>query len=155
MTNPTKTRRRCTAQQKQGVVEERLTEGLRSIAVALLLGVGNSCQAKWVRQTRLDRGDSNPPEQGQRTSDGRAKPARLRKTIRKLRGETIVSSWRHYILPKSTTTERRQLINQLSDRVSVARLCKHWAWPAAASTPGGSANTAQTYGLDEDTDDAL
>ena len=50
MTNPTKTRRRFTAQQKAEVVALCLREGLSCTAVAQRLGLPNSSLAKWVRQ---------------------------------------------------------------------------------------------------------
>lgn len=53
MTNPTKTRRRFTAQQRQEAVELCLSEGLSCTAVAQRLGLPNSSLAKWVRQARI------------------------------------------------------------------------------------------------------
>jgi transposase len=88
MTNPTKTRRRFTDQQKQEAIALCLTDGLSCTAVAGRLGLPNSSLAKWVRQARIDRGDFGPPEQGgQLTSDERAELARLRKENRELRRE--------------------------------------------------------------------
>ncbi len=87
MTNPTKTRRRFTAQQKAKAVALCLSEGLSCTAVAQRLGLRNSTLAKWVRQARIARGDFGPPEQGQLTSDERAELAQLRKEIRELRRE--------------------------------------------------------------------
>ena len=57
MTDPTKTRRRFTAQQRQEAVELCLSEGLSCTAVAQRLGLPVSSLAKWVRQARVDRGD--------------------------------------------------------------------------------------------------
>ncbi len=95
MTNPTKTRRRFTSQQKQEAVALCLSEGLTCMAVAQRLGIPISSLAKWVRQARnsfgegsaYDRGDFGPPEQGQLTSEERAELARLRKENRELRRE--------------------------------------------------------------------
>ena len=87
MTNPTKSRRRFTDQQKQEAIALCLTEGLSCTAVAQRLGLPNSSLAKWVRQARIDRGDFGPPEQGQLSSDERAELARLRKENRELRRE--------------------------------------------------------------------
>jgi len=87
MTNPTKTRRRFTAQQKQEAIELCLREGLSCNAVAQRLGLSTSSLAKWVRQARIDRGDFGPPDQGQLTSEERAELARLRKENRELRRE--------------------------------------------------------------------
>jgi len=87
MTNPTKTRRQFTAQQKQEAIELCLREGLSCNAVAQRLGLSTSSLAKWVRQARIDRGDFGPPDQGQLTSDERAELARLRKENRELRRE--------------------------------------------------------------------
>lgn len=87
MTNPTKTRRRFTAQQKQEAIELCLREDLSCNAVAQRLGLSTSSLAKWVRQARIDRGDFGPPDQGQLTSDERAELARLRQEIRELRRE--------------------------------------------------------------------
>jgi transposase-like protein len=86
MTNPTKTRRRFTAQQKAEAVELCLGESLSCAAVAQRLGIPTSSLAKWVRQTRIDRDDFGPPDQGQLTSEERAELARLRKD-RELRKE--------------------------------------------------------------------
>jgi transposase-like protein len=87
MTNPTKARRRFTAQQRQEAVELCLSEGLSCTAVAQRLGLPNSSLAKWVTQACIDRGDFGPPEQGQLTSDERAELARLREEHRELRRE--------------------------------------------------------------------
>jgi transposase len=99
---PTKTRRRFTAQQKAEAVALCLSEGLSCTAVAQRLGLPNSSLAKWVRQARNDRGDFGPPEQGQLTSDERAEQAQLRKEIRKLRWEKDFSGWRQLTLQKSS-----------------------------------------------------
>jgi len=64
MTNPTKTRRRFTAQQRQEAVELCLSEGLSCTAVAQTLGLPVSSLAKWVRQARVDRGDFGAAAQG-------------------------------------------------------------------------------------------
>jgi transposase-like protein len=85
MTNPTKSRRRFTAQQKQEAVALCLSEGLSCTAVAQRLGLPISSLAKWVRQARIHRGDLGPPEHGQLTSEERAELARLRKGNRELR----------------------------------------------------------------------
>ena len=87
MTNPTKTRRRFTAPQKQEAVALCLSEGLSCTSVAQRLGLPISSLAKWVRHARIDRGDFGPPEQGQLTSEERAELARLRKENRELRRE--------------------------------------------------------------------
>jgi transposase-like protein len=87
MTNPTKTRRRFTAQQRQGAVEIFLSEGISCTAVAQRLGLPISSLAKWVHQARIDRGDLGLPEQGQLTNEERAELARLRKENRELRRE--------------------------------------------------------------------
>ncbi len=65
MTNPTRTRRRFTAQQRQEAVELCLSEGLSCTAVGQRLGLPVSSLAKWVRQARINRDDFGPPEQGQ------------------------------------------------------------------------------------------
>jgi transposase-like protein len=87
MTNPTKTRRRLTAQQKAEAVARCLSEGLSCTAVVQRLGLPNSSLAKWVRQARIDRGDFGPADQGQLTSEERAELDRLRKENRELRSE--------------------------------------------------------------------
>jgi transposase len=87
MTNPTKTRRRFTAQQRQEAVELCLSEGLSCTAVAQRRELPSSSLAKWVRQARLDRGDFGPPEQSQLTSEEMAELARLRKENRELSRE--------------------------------------------------------------------
>ncbi len=87
MTNPTKTRRRFTAMQKQEAIELCLSEGLSCTAVAQRLELTNSSLAKWVRQARMERGDFGLPDQVQLTSDERAELAQLSKEIRELRRE--------------------------------------------------------------------
>ena len=87
MTNPTKTRRRFTAQQKHEAIALCLSEGLSCTAVAQRPGIPVSSLAKWVRQARLDRGDFGPPDQGQLTSEERDELARLRQENRELRRE--------------------------------------------------------------------
>jgi transposase-like protein len=87
MTNPTKTRRRFTAQQKQEAIALCLSEGHSGTAVAQRLGIPVSSLAKWLRQAPIDRGDFGPPDQGQLTSEERAELARLRQENRELRRE--------------------------------------------------------------------
>ncbi len=87
MTNPTRTRRRFTAQQKAEAVELCLQEGLSGHAVAERLGLPPSSLARWVRQARIDRGDPGPRDQGLLTSEERAELNRLRKENRELRRE--------------------------------------------------------------------
>lgn len=87
MTNPTKARRRFTAQQKHEAVALCLTEGLSCTAVVNRLGLPISSLAEWVRKARIDRGDNGPTEQGQLTSEERAELARLRKENGELRRE--------------------------------------------------------------------
>ena len=85
MANPTKTRRRFTAQQRQEAVELCLSEGLSCTTVAQSLGLLVSSLAKWVRQARIDRGDFGSTDQGQLTSEERAELARLRQENREIR----------------------------------------------------------------------
>ena len=87
MTNPTRTRRRFTAQQKTEAVELCLHEGLSCNVVAQRLGLPSSSLARWVRQARIDRGQAVPGERGPRTSEERAELNRLRKENRELRRE--------------------------------------------------------------------
>jgi transposase-like protein len=87
MSNPTKTRRRFTAQQKAEAVELCLQEGLSCNAVAQRLGLPSSSLARWVRQARIDRGQPGPKDQGLLNSEERAELNRLRKEIRELRRE--------------------------------------------------------------------
>jgi transposase-like protein len=87
MTNPTKTRRRFTAQQKAEAVELCLQEGLSCNAVAQRLGLPSSSLARWVRQARIDRGQAAPGAHGLLTSEERAELHRLRKENRELRRE--------------------------------------------------------------------
>ena len=87
MTNPTTTRRRFTAQQKAEAVELCLQEGLSCNAVAQRLGLPSSSLARWVRQTRIDRGQPGPQAQGLLTSEELAELNRLRKENRELRME--------------------------------------------------------------------
>jgi transposase-like protein len=87
MTNPTKTRRRFTAQQKAEAVVLCLSEGLSCTAVAQRLGLPNSTLAKWVRQARIERGDFGPADLYQLTSNERAELAQLHKENRELRRE--------------------------------------------------------------------
>jgi transposase-like protein len=60
MTNPTRTRRRFTPEQKAEAVEIYLEEGLSCNAVAEQLGLPTSSLARWVRQARIDRGQAGP-----------------------------------------------------------------------------------------------
>ena len=60
MINPTRTRRRFTAQQKAEAVELCLQEGFSCKAVAEKLGLPPGSLARWVRQARIDRGDAGP-----------------------------------------------------------------------------------------------
>jgi hypothetical protein len=71
MYSPTKTRRRFTAQQKAEAVELCLQEGLFCNAVAQRLGLPSSSLARWVRQARIDRGQSGPKDQGLLKPHGR------------------------------------------------------------------------------------
>jgi transposase-like protein len=87
MTNPTRTRRRFTAQQKAEAVELCLQEGLSCNVVAERLGLPSSSLARWVRQARIDRGQVGPRDQGLLTSEERAELSRLRKEVRELRRE--------------------------------------------------------------------
>ena len=87
MTNPSRTRRRFTAQQQAEAVELCLQEGLSCNAVAQRLGLPSSSLARWVRQARLDRGQACPRDQGLLTSEERAELNRLRKENRELRRE--------------------------------------------------------------------
>jgi transposase-like protein len=87
MTNPTRTRRRFTPEQKVEAVELCLQEGLSRNAVAERLGLPTSSLARWVRQARIDRGQAGPCDQGLLSSDERAELNRLRKEVRELRRE--------------------------------------------------------------------
>jgi transposase len=87
MTNPSRTRRRFTAQQKTEAVELCVQEGLSCNAVAQRLGLPSSSLARWVRQSRIDRGRAGPRDQGLLTSEERAELNRLRKENRELRRE--------------------------------------------------------------------
>ena len=87
MTNPSRTRRQFTAQQKAEAVELCLQEGLSCNAVAQRLGLPSSSLARWVRQSRVDRGQAGPRHQGLLNSDERAELNRLRKENRELRRE--------------------------------------------------------------------
>ncbi|MFM7674884.1 MAG: transposase [Synechococcus sp.] len=87
MTNPTRLRRRFTAQQKAEAVELCLQEGLSCNAVAQRLGLPSSSLARWVRQARIDRGQAAPADQALLTSEERAEINRLRKENRELRRE--------------------------------------------------------------------
>jgi transposase-like protein len=87
MTDPTRTRRRFTAQQKAEAVERCLQEGLSCNAVAQRLGLPFSSLSRWVRQARIDRGQAVPRDQGLLTSEERAELNQLRKENRELRRE--------------------------------------------------------------------
>ena len=87
MTNPTKTRRRFTALQKQEAIDLCLQEGISCTAVAQRLGLPSSSLARWVRQARIDRGQAGPRDQGLLSSEERAELNRLRKENRELRRE--------------------------------------------------------------------
>lgn len=87
MTNPTRSRRRFTAQQKQEAVELCLSEGLSCHAAAERLGLPGRSLARWVRQARIDQGQPSAGDEAALTSDEREELARLRKENRELRRE--------------------------------------------------------------------
>lgn len=87
MTNPTRSRRRFTAQQMQEAVELCLSEGLSCHAAAERLGLPGRSLARWVRQARIDQGKPRSGDQAALTSDEREELARLRKENRELRRE--------------------------------------------------------------------
>ena len=87
MSNPTRTRRRFTAEQKAEAVELCLQEGLSCNAVAQRLGLPSSSLARWVRQARIDRGQGGARDQGLLTTEERTELNRLRKENRELRRE--------------------------------------------------------------------
>jgi len=87
MTNPSRTRRRFTAQQKQEAIDLCLQEGLSCNAVAQRLGLPSSSLARWVRQARIDRGQAGPHDQGLLSTEERTELNRLRKENRELRRE--------------------------------------------------------------------
>ena len=130
MTNPTRTRRRFTAQQKAEAVELCLQEGLSCNAVAERLGLPTSSLARWVRQARIDRGQAGPRDQGLLSSDERAELNRLRKEVRELRREKDFSGWRQRTLRKSSC-RREVLPNRSAHRSLLGGL----AVPAAGCGP--------------------
>jgi len=87
MTNPTRSRRRFTPQQKQEAVELCLSEGLSCQAAAERLGLPGRCLARWVRQARIDQGQPSAGDHGALTTEERQELARLRKENRELRRE--------------------------------------------------------------------
>jgi transposase-like protein len=87
MTNPTRTRRRFAAQQRQEAIDLCLQEGLSCNAVAQRLGLPSSSLARWVHQARVDRGQASSRDQGLLTSEERTELNRLRKENRELRRE--------------------------------------------------------------------
>ncbi len=87
MTNPTKTRRRFTEQQKLEAVALCMQEDLSCNAVAQRLGLHSSNLARWLRQSRIDQGSTSPRDQGLLTSEERSELNRLRKENRELRRE--------------------------------------------------------------------
>ena len=87
MTNPTRSRRRFTAQQKQEAVEVCLSEGLSCHVAAERLGLPGRSLARWVRQARIDQAQPNPRDQDALTSEERQELTRLRQENRELRRE--------------------------------------------------------------------
>ncbi|QNI71953.1 transposase IS3/IS911family [Cyanobium sp. NS01] len=87
MTNPARTRRRFTAQQKAEAVELCLRVSLSCNTVAERLGLPSSSLARWVRQARIDRGQAGTRDQGLLTSEERTELSRLCKENRELRRE--------------------------------------------------------------------
>ncbi|SBO44307.1 transposase [Cyanobium sp. NIES-981] len=83
MSNPTRTRRRFTAQQKAEAVDLCLQEGLSCNAVAQRLGLPSSSLARLMHQARVDRGQASPRDQDSLTSEERAELNRLsaRRTV--------------------------------------------------------------------------
>ena len=100
MTNPTRTRRRFTSQEKTGAVELCLQGGLFCNVVAQRLGLPPpSSLVRWVRQTRIDRGHASSRDQGLLTSEERAELNRLRKENRELRRMKDFPDWRQRACP--------------------------------------------------------
>jgi transposase-like protein len=124
MTNPTRTRRRFTAQQKAEAVELCLQEGLSCNAVAERLGLPSSSLTRWVRQARIDRGQAGPRDQGLLTSEERAELNRLRKENRELRREKDFSGLAAGHFAKELLPQRLRLINQLAEPHPFFWLCQ-------------------------------
>lgn len=99
MTNPTKTRRQFTEQQKQEVVALCMQECLFCNAVAKRLGLHSSSLARWVRQARIDSDQVGPRDHGILTSEERTEFNRLRKENRELKRVKDFSGWRQRTLP--------------------------------------------------------
>ena len=70
--------------------------------MAQRLGFPSSSLARWVRQGRVDRGQSGLHDQGLLTSEERAELNRLRQDNRELRREKDVSGWRQRTLRRSS-----------------------------------------------------
>ncbi len=131
MTNPTRTRRRFTAQQKAEAevgeaVELCLQESLSCNTVAEWLGLLSSSLARWVRQARIDHGQAGTRDQGLLTSEERTEFSRLRKEVQELSREKDGSQAGGSALCKrAAAAERFRLIDQLAAGPSVAWLCRN------------------------------
>jgi transposase-like protein len=144
MTNPTKTRRRFTEQQKAEAVALCLSEGFSWQAVAQRLGFPNSSLAKWVRQARIDRGDIGPPDQGELNSDERAELAQHRKAIRELRRGKNYFRLAVVNFAKEQLPPRGFACSASCGSFFCGPGCAgSLVWLAAVSTPGGCGSRAE------------
>ena len=146
MTNPTKSRRRFTAQQKQ--------EGLSCNAVAQRLGLPSSSLARWVRQARIDLGQAAPRDQGLLTSEKRAELNHPRKENRELRRDKdFFQAGGSALCQGAAAAKRSRLIEQLTDQHGVPWVCRqlgvarcgYYAWRQRQQSPGSRA--AENAGL--------
>jgi transposase-like protein len=76
-----------TAQQLAEAVALCLQEGLSCNGVAQRFGLPSSRLARWVRQSRIDRGQAPPRDQGLLSTEERSELNRLRQENRELRRE--------------------------------------------------------------------
>jgi transposase-like protein len=147
MTNPTKTRRRFTALQKQEAIALCLSEVLSCTAVVQRLGIPVSSLAKWVRQARIDRGDLGPPDQGQLTSEETAELVSPRQENRELMREKDFFRLVPAHFAKEQLSPRGFALSRPLRTASLCPGCAiSWLWPAAASMPGGSGNRTPVPG---------
>jgi transposase-like protein len=139
MTNPTKTRRQFTEQQKLEAVALCMQEGLSRNAVAQRLGLHSSSLARWVRQARIDSGQAGPRDHGILTSEERTELTRLRKENRELRREKdfFRLAAAHFAKEQLSPKGFACLISLLIGIPSPG-CAGSWMWPAVATTPGGS-----------------
>ena len=87
------------------------------------MGVPNSTLTKWLRQTRIDRGDIGATNLGQLSSDESAELNRLRNENRELKRQIDFQAGGSALCQGAAAGERFRLISKLRDLLPIAWLC--------------------------------